>query len=63
VRHYNQKLCRSIFHVSTSKAMLKRFRKLSRRKPAATGFEKSMVGFGDRLDVNLLLLNIAPTTF
>jgi hypothetical protein len=43
--------------------MLKRFRKLTRRKPVTTGFEKLMVGFGDRLDVNLMLLNIAPTTF
>lgn len=43
--------------------MLKRFRKLTRRKPATTGFEKLMVGFGDRLDVNLMILNIAPTTF
>jgi ribosomal protein S4 len=63
LRRYNQKLHRSAFNISTSKAMLKRFRKLTRRKPATTGFEKLMVGFGDRLDVNLMLLNIAPTTF
>jgi ribosomal protein S4 len=63
LRRYNQKLHRSAFNICTSKAMLKRFRKLARRKPVTTGFEKLMSGFGDRLDVNLMLLNIAPTTF
>jgi hypothetical protein len=42
---------------------MKRFRKLSRRKTKNSGLEKAMLGFGDRLDVNLLLLNIAPTVF
>ena len=63
LRMYSQRLHRSAFHIRNSKAALKRFRKATRRKAAQTGFEKLMVGFGDRLDVNLMLLNIAPTTF
>lgn len=60
---YSQRLHRSAFHIRNSKVALKRFRKLTRRKPNKTGFEKLMTGFGDRLDVNLMLLNIAPTTY
>lgn len=63
LRLYNQRLHRSAFHIRNTKISLKRFRKLLRRKPVNTGFEKLMLGFGDRLDVNLMLLNIAPTTF
>jgi ribosomal protein S4 len=63
LRMYSQRLHRSAFHLRNAKAALKRFRKSTRRRADNTGFEKLMVGFGDRLDVNLMLLNIAPTTF
>jgi hypothetical protein len=60
---YSQRLHRSLFQLRNTKVALKRFRKLSRRKTKNSGFEKSMTGFGDRMDVNLLLLNLAPTVF
>lgn len=63
LRMYNQRLHRSLFHIRNSKAAYKRFRKLVRQKPKTTGFEKLLTGSGDRLDVNLMLLNIAPTVF
>lgn len=63
LRMYNQRLSRSLFNIRNTKVALKRFRRLSRRKPKSTGLEKAMLGFGDRLDVNLMLLNISPTVF
>jgi hypothetical protein len=63
LRMYSQRLHRSLFQLRNTKVALKRFRKLSRRKTKNSGFEKSMTGFGDRMDVNLLLLNLAPTVF
>lgn len=60
---YNQKLSRSAFRVRSATAALKHFRKLTRRKPATSGMEKLMLGSGDRLDVNLILMGLAPTVF
>lgn len=60
---YNRRLSNSVFSIRNTKVALKRFRKLTRRKPTASGFENLMVGFGNRLDVTLILLNIAPTVF
>jgi ribosomal protein S4 len=36
---------------------------LSRRRPRTCGFAKKLLGLGNRLDVNLVLLNIAPTIY
>lgn len=60
---YNQRLSRSLFDIRTSKAALKRTRKRARLRTKTTGLEQNMVGFGDRLDVTLILMGIAPTTF
>jgi hypothetical protein len=54
---------RSAFQLRNSTAALKRVRKLTKKKPVDSGFQRLMLGYGDRLDVNLMLLNIAPTTF
>lgn len=62
-RMYNQRLSRSLFDIRTSKAALKRTRKRARLRTKTTGLEQNMVGFGDRLDVTLILMGIAPTTF
>ncbi len=60
---YNQRLFRSFFALRNSKAALKHFRKLRRRNPATSGFAKLLTGRGNRLDVILVLINIAPTLF
>lgn len=61
---YNQRLQRSLFKVRNTKVAVKRFQKLARHtaknKNGAAAFAK---GHLNRLDVNLLLLNFAPTTF
>jgi ribosomal protein S4 len=63
LRLYNQRLGRSLFNIRTSKAVLKRFRQRARRNTKASGLEHTLTGFGDRFDVNLMLLGIAPTVF
>lgn len=60
---HNQRLHRSAFQICTPKAALKHFRKRARKKPRTTGFEHSTIGTLDRLDINLVLLGIAPTVF
>ena len=60
---YIQRLYRSVFQMRNSKVALKRFRKLRRKRAHTTGFERLMTGFGDRLDVNLMLLKLVPSTF
>jgi len=61
---YNQRLQRSLFRIRNTKAAVKRFQKLTRRtaqnKVGGDAFAKGSL---DRVDVNLLLLNFAPTTF
>jgi ribosomal protein S4 len=63
LRLYNQRLGRSLFNIRTSKAVLKRFRQRARRSTKTSGLEHLLTGFGDRFDVNLMLLGIAPTVF
>lgn len=42
---------------------MRHFQKLARRRPRVNGFSHSLSGLADRLDVNLMLLNLAPTVF
>lgn len=42
---------------------MRHFQKLARRRPKLNGFAHSLRGLADRLDVNLMLLNLAPTVF
>jgi ribosomal protein S4 len=63
LRIYNQRLHRGFFSLRNTRVAQRHFKKLSRRKPKGSGFSKSLVGLADRLDVNLVLLNIAPTIF
>lgn len=60
---YNQRLSRSLFHIRSTKAAVKRFQKLNRKKANNSGFEVFAKGHLDRLDVNLILMNFAPSTF
>jgi hypothetical protein len=52
-----------MFSLRNKRTAQRHFQKLSRRKPVDSGFSKALTGLGDRLDVNLVLLNIAPTIF
>jgi ribosomal protein S4 len=63
LHRWSQWMHRSAFQLRNSTAALKRVRKLTKKKPVDSGFQRLMLGYGDRLDVNLMLLNIAPTTF
>jgi len=51
------------FKLRSKKAALKRVRTNTGRRPVQTAIEQKGVGFLDRLDVNLLLIKIAPTMF
>lgn len=62
-RIYNNRLFRSLFHLRNDRVAARHFKKLSRRRPKTNGFAHSLRGLGDRLDVNLMLLNLAPTVF
>lgn len=42
---------------------MRHFQKLTRRRPKVNGFAHSLRGLADRLDVNLMLLDLAPTVF
>lgn len=65
LRMYSRRLIQSLFKLRNRKAALKRANKGStgKRPGARSGLEKLGVGFLDRLDVNLLLLKLAPTLF
>jgi len=60
---YSQRLNRSLFKIRNTKAAVKRFQKLNKKKAKSTGFEIFAKGHLDRLDVNLILMKFAPSTF
>lgn len=63
VRIYNNRLFRSLFSLRNDRTAMRHFQKLARRRPKTNGFAHSLRGLADRLDVNLILLNLAPTVF
>jgi hypothetical protein len=63
LRMYNQRLSRSLFHIRNTKVAVKRFQRLNRKKTNTTGFEMFTKGHFDRVDVNLILMKFAPSTF
>lgn len=64
LRTYNQRLYYSLFNLPDRNAARRHFRKLNRRtRPAISGFVAATHGLGDRLDVALLHLKVAPSIF
>lgn len=57
------RLARSLFNLRNTRVAQRHFKKLSKKTPTTTGFSQMLTGLGNRLDVNLLLLNILPTVF
>jgi len=64
LRTANQRLQRSLFNLKNSSSA-RRFVRNKSKKTARnqSGFEHCLTGLGNRLDVTLLLLNIAPSPF
>jgi ribosomal protein S4 len=63
LRIYNQKLFYTLFNLPDRNAARRHFRKLNRRRGKPTSFAHSQRGLGDRLDVTLMHLNVAPSIF
>jgi hypothetical protein len=57
------RLSRSLFDFRNTRTAQRHFKKLSKGTPKTTGFSRMLVGLGNRLDVNLLILGIFPTIF
>jgi hypothetical protein len=57
------RLARGLFEFRNTRTAQRHFKKLSKTTTTTTGFSQSLVGLGNRLDVNLLLLGIFPTIF
>jgi len=61
---YNQRLHYSLFNLPDRSAARRHFRKLNRRtRPSISSFVEATRGLGDRLDVTLLHLRVAPSIF
>ena len=67
---YNQRLFLSLYNFRNVSAARRHFRKLNRRRSVINinlrgrdGFTKSLKGLGDRLDILLMTLKIAPSIF
>ena len=64
LRIYNQRLHYSLFNLPDRSAARRHFRKLNRQtRPAISSFVSATRGLGDRLDVTLLHLKVAPSIF
>jgi ribosomal protein S4 len=65
MRKYNERLFSNFYHLRSKKSARRHFNKQNRRRleKLETGFAQSLRGLGDRLDVNAVLLNLAPTIF
>ena len=60
---YNQRLSRSLFRIRNTKVAVKRFQRLNRKKTSTTGLEVFTKRHFSRVDVSLILMKFAPSTF